>query len=115
GHAAQGRAGQRPRRHRRPGGLGRRAPLAGAAGGHRRPDLRRPREAAGSGRRGGRGRLNASVWVSPKAGRELRDAAIKAVLYSIVFIMIFVAFRFDLRFAPGGILALTHDALVTLG
>ena len=61
------------------------------------------------------GRLNASVWVSPKAGRELRDAAIKAVLYSIVFIMIFVAFRFDLRFAPGGILALTHDALVTLG
>jgi len=61
------------------------------------------------------GRLNASVWVSAKAGRELRDAAIKAVLYSIVFIMIFVAFRFDLRFAPGGILALTHDALVTLG
>jgi preprotein translocase subunit SecF len=32
------------------------------------------------------------------------------VLYSIVFIMIFVAFRFDLRFAPGGILALTHDS-----
>lgn len=61
------------------------------------------------------GRLNASVWVSPKAGRELREAAVRAVLYSIVFIMIFVAFRFDLRFAPGGILALTHDALVTLG
>jgi preprotein translocase subunit SecF len=61
------------------------------------------------------GRLNASVWVSPKAGKELRNAAIKAVAYSIVFIMIYVAFRFDLRFAPGGILALTHDALVTLG
>lgn len=60
------------------------------------------------------GHLNASVWVSPKAGRELRDAAVRAVLYSIVFIMIFVAFRFDLRFAPGGILALTHDSLVTL-
>lgn len=61
------------------------------------------------------GRLNASVWVSPKAGRELREAALRAVLYSIMFIMIFVAFRFDLRFVPGGILALTHDALVTLG
>jgi preprotein translocase subunit SecF len=61
------------------------------------------------------GRLNASVWVSPKAGRELREAAVRAVLYSIVFIMIFVAFRFDLRFAPGGVLALTHDSLVTLG
>jgi preprotein translocase subunit SecF len=32
-----------------------------------------------------------------------------------VFIMIYVAFRFDLRFAPGGILALLHDAIVTLG
>lgn len=61
------------------------------------------------------GRLNASVWVSPKAGKELRDAAVRAVLYSIVFIMIYVAFRFDLRFAPGGILALTHDALMTMG
>jgi len=59
--------------------------------------------------------LQASVWVSPRAGRELRDQAIRAVLYSLVFIMIYVAFRFDLRFAPGGILALFHDAIVTLG
>ncbi|MBL8604350.1 MAG: protein translocase subunit SecF [Myxococcales bacterium] len=61
------------------------------------------------------GRLNASVWVSPKAGQELRNAAVKAVLYSIVFIMVYVAFRFDLRFAPGGILALLHDSVVVLG
>lgn len=64
---------------------------------------------------GAEGRLNASVWVSPKAGAELRYAALRAVAYSIVFIMIYVAFRFDLRFAPGGILALVHDSLVTLG
>ncbi|MDO9017084.1 MAG: protein translocase subunit SecF [Deltaproteobacteria bacterium] len=64
---------------------------------------------------GAQGTLNASVWVSPKAGAELRYAALRAVLYSIVFIMIYVAFRFDLRFAPGGILALVHDAMVTLG
>ena len=64
---------------------------------------------------GAEGRLNASVWVSPKAGAELRYAALRAVLYSIVFIMIYVAFRFDLRFAPGGILALVHDSVVTLG
>ncbi len=59
--------------------------------------------------------LQASVWVSPRAGKELRDQALRAVLYSIVFIMIYVAFRFDFRFAPGGILALFHDAIVTLG
>jgi preprotein translocase subunit SecF len=64
---------------------------------------------------GADGHLNASVWVSPKAGAELRYAALRAVLYSIVFIMIYVAFRFDLRFAPGGILALVHDSVVTLG
>lgn len=54
-------------------------------------------------------------WVGPKAGAQLRDAAIKAMLYAIAFIMVYVAFRFDLRFAPGGILALLHDALITVG
>jgi preprotein translocase subunit SecF len=64
---------------------------------------------------GASGELIASVWVSPKASEKLRNEAIKALLYSIVFIMIYVAFRFDLRFAPGGILALFHDAVVVLG
>ncbi len=54
-------------------------------------------------------------WVGPRAGKQLRDAAVKSVLFAIVFIMAYVAFRFDLRFAPGGIFALFHDALVVLG
>jgi preprotein translocase subunit SecF len=54
-------------------------------------------------------------WVGPKAGQQLRDAAIKAILYTIAFIMVYVAFRFDLRFAPGGVVAMLHDALITLG
>jgi preprotein translocase subunit SecF len=54
-------------------------------------------------------------WVGPKAGQQLRDAAMNSILYVIAFIMVYVAFRFDLRFAPGGVLALAHDALVTLG
>jgi preprotein translocase subunit SecF len=29
--------------------------------------------------------------------------------------MVYIAFRFDLRFAPGGVIALAHDALITLG
>ncbi len=61
------------------------------------------------------GELIASVWVSPKASEKLRNDSIRALLYSLVFIMIYVAFRFDLRFAPGGILALFHDAVVVLG
>ncbi len=54
-------------------------------------------------------------WVGPKAGKQLRDAAIQSLLYAIAFIMLYVAFRFDLRFAPGGVIAMLHDALITLG
>ena len=54
-------------------------------------------------------------WVGPKAGQQLRDAAIQSLLYAIAFIMLYVAFRFDLRFAPGGVVAMFHDALITLG
>ena len=54
-------------------------------------------------------------WIGPRAGAQLRDSAVKSVVVSIVFIMVYIAFRFDLRFAPGGILALTHDALGTVG
>ena len=54
-------------------------------------------------------------WIGPKAGAQLRDAAIKSVAIAIVFIMAYIAFRFDLRFAPGGILALVHDVGIALG
>jgi preprotein translocase subunit SecF len=54
-------------------------------------------------------------WVGPKAGKQLRDSARNAVALAIVFIMVYLAFRFDLRFAPGVVLACVHDALVVLG
>jgi len=54
-------------------------------------------------------------WVGPKAGKQLRDSARNALAIAIVFIMIYLAFRFDLRFAPGVVLACVHDALVVLG
>src|SRR6478736_1932733 len=54
-------------------------------------------------------------WIGPRAGAQLRDSAVKSIVISIVFIMVYIAFRFDLRFAPGGDVALTHDALGTIG
>lgn len=54
-------------------------------------------------------------WVGPKAGQQLRDAAIKSLIYAIAFIMAYVALRFDLRFAPGGVVAMVHDAMITIG
>jgi preprotein translocase subunit SecF len=53
-------------------------------------------------------------WVGPKAGQQLRDAAVKSLLWALLFIMAYVAMRFDLRFAPGGVIALIHDALITV-
>jgi preprotein translocase subunit SecF len=54
-------------------------------------------------------------WIGPKAGAQLRDAAVKSIAIAIVFIMAYIAFRFDIRFAPGGVLALIHDSLGTVG
>jgi len=54
-------------------------------------------------------------WIGPKAGKQLRDSAVKSIALALVFITAYVAIRFDLRFAPGGVLALIHDALVTVG
>jgi preprotein translocase subunit SecF len=54
-------------------------------------------------------------WVGPKAGKQLRDSARNAVAIASVLIMFYLAFRFDLRFAPGVILACIHDAMVVIG
>ncbi|MGH7296103.1 MAG: protein translocase subunit SecF, partial [Polyangiaceae bacterium] len=54
-------------------------------------------------------------WVGPRAGKQLRDSARNAVAIAIVFIMLYLAFRFDLRFAPGVIVACIHDAMVVIG
>jgi preprotein translocase subunit SecF len=54
-------------------------------------------------------------WIGPKAGAQLRDAAMRSIAIACFFIMAYIAFRFDLRFAPGGIVALIHDVGIALG
>ena len=54
-------------------------------------------------------------WIGPRAGAQLRDSAIKSIAISIVLIMAYIAFRFDLRFAPGAVVSLVHDAVGTIG
>ncbi len=54
-------------------------------------------------------------WVGPAVGRQLRDAGIKSILYAMGLILIYVAFRFDLRFAPGAVVCLFHDVVLTIG
>jgi len=54
-------------------------------------------------------------YVGPAVGRELRNQGFKAVLYAIALIVVYVGLRFDFRFSPGVIIAIIHDAIVTLG
>ncbi len=53
--------------------------------------------------------------VGSKVGGQLKEDGVKSLLFAIGFIFLFVMFRFDLRFAPGGIVALSHDALLVIG
>jgi len=53
--------------------------------------------------------------VGPKVGAELKQKGFLALLYAIIGILIYIAFRFDFRFAPGAIVALVHDVSITVG
>lgn len=53
--------------------------------------------------------------VGPKAGEELRTSAFKAIAWAILAIMIYLALRFDYKFAPGAIAALIHDVVIIIG
>lgn len=54
-------------------------------------------------------------FVGPQVGKQLRDRGIMAVLLSMGAILLYVGFRFDVRFAPGVIFALLHDVSVVMG
>ncbi len=53
--------------------------------------------------------------VGAKAGDQLKKDGVRALFGAIVLIVIYVAFRFDFRYGPGTIVALLHDALITVG
>ena len=54
-------------------------------------------------------------FVGPKVGEELTNDGGLAMLYALIGILIYVAFRFEYRFALGSIAALIHDVIITLG
>ena len=54
-------------------------------------------------------------FVGPQVGKELTEQGGLAMVYALIGILIYVAFRFEYRFAIGSIMALIHDVLLTLG
>lgn len=53
--------------------------------------------------------------VGPKVGGELREKGLMAMVISIVAILLYIAFRFEWRFAIASVIALIHDISITIG
>jgi len=54
-------------------------------------------------------------YVGPKVGRDLTRKALLAIFFSWVGMLVYIAFRFEFRYGVGGIIALVHDTLITIG
>lgn len=54
-------------------------------------------------------------FVGPQVGEELTEKGGLAMIYALIGILIYVAWRFEWRFALGSVAALVHDVLITLG
>ena len=53
--------------------------------------------------------------VGPKVGSELKEKGIMSMLLAIAGILIYIAFRFEWRFAVASIIALVHDVSIAMG
>ncbi|MBI4389861.1 MAG: protein translocase subunit SecF [Nitrospinae bacterium] len=53
--------------------------------------------------------------VGPKVGKDLRQKALLSIFYSLIGILVYIAWRFELRYAVGAIVATIHDVIITLG
>lgn len=54
-------------------------------------------------------------FVGPQVGEELREQGGLALLFALMGILVYVALRFEWRFAVGAVAALIHDVLFTVG
>ncbi|QRO01166.1 protein translocase subunit SecF [Archangium violaceum] len=59
--------------------------------------------------------MRRTEYVGPQVGKQLRNRGVMALLYSMVAILIYVAFRFDFKFGPGALAAMLHDVVMVAG
>ena len=54
-------------------------------------------------------------YVGPQVGEELQEDGGLAMIYALIMIFIYIAFRFQRLFSVGAIAALAHDVIITVG
>jgi preprotein translocase subunit SecF len=63
----------------------------------------------------GKVELRRVEFVGPQVGDELTEDGALAVLVALMAILVYVAMRFEWRFAVGSVIALVHDVTITVG
>jgi len=59
--------------------------------------------------------LRRSEFVGPAVGEELTNQGGIGLMTALGVVLLYVAFRFQLKFAVGAVIALFHDVMITLG
>ena len=59
--------------------------------------------------------LRRNEYVGAQVGEELREQGGLGLLLALFMVMVYVAFRFQLKFSVGAVTALAHDVLIVLG
>lgn len=54
-------------------------------------------------------------FVGPKVGKDLTNKAILAIVFAWIGMLIYIAWRFEFRYALGAITALIHDTIIVIG
>ena len=53
--------------------------------------------------------------VGPRIGPELKNKAVLSISLALLFLIIYISWRFEFKFALGAITALVHDVFITIG
>ncbi|PIW02566.1 MAG: protein translocase subunit SecF, partial [Deltaproteobacteria bacterium CG17_big_fil_post_rev_8_21_14_2_50_63_7] len=59
--------------------------------------------------------LDEIVTVGADVGEKFRNDGIVSILFALGLILLYIAIRFDIRYAPGAVIALIHDVTITFG
>lgn len=60
-------------------------------------------------------KINEVSYIGPQVGKEMASKGLLAIIIALLGTMVYIAFRFDLRFSIGSTVALVHDPIIILG
>jgi preprotein translocase subunit SecF len=60
-------------------------------------------------------KINQIDYIGPSVGQEMASKGLMAIIIALLGTMVYIAFRFDRRFAVGSTVALVHDPIIIVG